>query len=272
MSQPKPALTVRPADDNASPAFAERPAAVYFFATCVIDLFMPQAGMDAIAVLEHAGLRVEFPVGQTCCGQPAYTSGYPRDAAAVARAQLDLFPEDWPIVVPSGSCAGMMRHHWPRLFADDAPSRARADRVAARVVEFTDFVAALGLDVTTAGGAPLKLCLHTSCSARRETDALHSSRALLAALPGVELAMQDHESECCGFGGTFSVKHPRIAAAMAGDKVDALAATGCASFVSADCGCLLNLNTTLEKRGAGLRGRHIASLLRERLCGGGGGA
>lgn len=260
MSQPQPVVPVPPAS-------AAQPAAVYFFATCVIDLLMPQAGMDAIAVLEHAGLRVEFPAAQTCCGQPAYTSGYPRDAAAVARAQLDLFPEDWPIVVPSGSCAGMMRHHWPRLFADDAASLARAERIAARVVEFTDFVATLTLGAVS--GAPLTLCLHTSCSARRETDALRSSRALLTALPGVELAAHDHEAECCGFGGTFSVKHPQIAAAMAGDKVDAIAATGCTSFVSADCGCLLNLNATLEKRGAGLRGRHIASLLRERLCGGG---
>lgn len=270
MSEPQPFLAERPST-VADSVPMERPAAIYFFATCVIDLFMPQAGMDAIAVLEHAGLRVEFPVAQTCCGQPAYTSGYPRDAAAVARAQLDLFPQDWPIVVPSGSCAGMMRHHWPRLFADDARSRARAERIAARVVEFTDFVVGT-LALAAVAGEPLKLCLHTSCSARRETDALHSSRALLSALPGVELAAQDHEAECCGFGGTFSVKHPEIAAAMAGDKADAIAATGCASFVSADCGCLLNLNTTLEKRGSCLRGRHIASLLRERLCGDGGGS
>ncbi|TDR44148.1 L-lactate dehydrogenase complex protein LldE [Tahibacter aquaticus] len=244
----------------------DRPADVYFFATCVVDLFMPEAGMDAIAVLEHAGVRVSFPAAQTCCGQPAYTSGFPADARAVARTQLDLFAQPWPIVVPSGSCAGMIRHHWPRLFADDAALAARAAAVAERVVEFTDFVVAtLGLDLTAAQNEAIALCLHTSCSARRETDALRSGRQLLNTLPGVELRTQEHEPECCGFGGTFSIKHAEISAAMAGDKVDALLATGCSRYVSADCGCLLNLNTTLEKRGEPLRGQHIASFLRNRL-------
>lgn len=244
----------------------DRPHDVYFFATCVVDLFMPEAGLDAIAVLERAGIRVTFPTAQTCCGQPAYTSGFPADARAVARAQLDLFPQPWPIVVPSGSCAGMMRHHWPRLFADDAALAARAAAIAARVVEFTDFVVDLpGLPLGTAARDAVALALHTSCSARRETGALHSGRRLLTALPGVELREQEHESECCGFGGTFSVKHAAISAAMAGDKADALLATGCDGYVSADCGCLMNLNTTLEKRGAALRGRHVASFLRERL-------
>jgi L-lactate dehydrogenase complex protein LldE len=245
---------------------AGRTGDVYFFATCVVDLFMPEAGLDAIAVLERAGLKVAFPAAQTCCGQPAYTSGFPADARAVARAQLDLFPQPWPIVVPSGSCAGMMRHHWPRLFADDAALAARVAEIAARVVEFTDFVVDLpGLDLGTAASDAVALALHTSCSARRETGALRSGRRLLAALPGVELREQAHESECCGFGGTFSVKHAAISAAMAGDKADALLATACDGYVSADCGCLMNLNTTLEKRGEALRGRHVASFLRERL-------
>jgi L-lactate dehydrogenase complex protein LldE len=245
-----------------------RPTDVYFFATCVVDLFMPEAGMDAIAVLEHAGLRVTFPTAQTCCGQPAYTSGFPDDARAVARAQLDLFAQPWPIVVPSGSCAGMMLHHWPRLFAGDALLSARAAGIAARVVEFTEFVVdTLGLDLSAARDEAVALCLHTSCSARRETNALHSGRRLLAALPGVALREQEHEAECCGFGGTFSIKHAEISAAMAGDKVDALLTSGCSRYVSADCGCLLNLNGTLEKRGQALRGQHIASFLRSRLRG-----
>lgn len=241
---------------------------VYFFATCVVDMFQPEAGLDAIAVLEALGLRVHFPEAQTCCGQPAYTSGYPERARGVARAQLDLFPEAWPIVVPSGSCGGMLQHHWPRLFADDPALLARAEDIAARVVEFSDFLVARGgiahLAKTT---TPETLCLHTSCSARREMDTLASGRALLASLPGVTLAQHDHESECCGFGGTFSVKHPGISAAMAGDKVDAITATGCGGFVSADCGCLLNLNTTLARRGTALRGEHIATMLRRRMTG-----
>jgi L-lactate dehydrogenase complex protein LldE len=247
-------------------AGASRPGDVYFFATCVIDLFEPQAGLDAIAVLEHAGMRVTFPAAQTCCGQPAYTTGFPQDARAVAKAQLDLFPEPWPIIVPSGSCAGMLHHHWPRLFADEPALAAKAEAIAARTVEFTDFiVGTLGLSFADADATPVRVALHTSCSARREMDTLRSGRNLLANLPGVDLATHDHESECCGFGGTFSVKHSEISAAMASDKLDAIAATGCETFVSADCGCLLNLNLSLEKRSTALRGRHIASFLRERL-------
>ena len=105
------------------------PAQVYLFATCTVDLFVPQAGLDAVRLLEREGLTVHYPRQQSCCGQPAYSSGNPEEARAVARAQLDLFAEPWPIVVPSGSCAGMMRHHWPRLFEDDpvlGPKRARS--------------------------------------------------------------------------------------------------------------------------------------------------
>ncbi len=253
---------MRPPEPAASPC----PSDVYFFASCVVDLFSPEAGLDAIAVLEYAGARVTFPAAQTCCGQPAYTTGFPKDERAVAHAQLDLFPKSWPIVVPSGSCAGMIRHHWPRLFAGDAILAARANDVAARVVEFTDFIVGMaGLDLADALDAPAKVCLHTSCSARREMDTLRSGREMLASLPGVDLLAHDHEAECCGFGGTFSVKHAEISSAMAGDKLDAILATGCSAFVSADCGCLLNLNNTLEKRGATLRGQHIASFLRSRL-------
>lgn len=238
---------------------------VYLFATCVVDLFMPDAGLDAIAVLEHLGCRVHLPEAQTCCGQPAYTSGFPEESRKVARAQLDLFPQRWPIVVPSGSCAGMMRHHWPRLFADDPVLLAQVRDIGARVVEFSDFLAATDLPMPAATTTdPVSVCLHTSCSARRETGALASGRRLLEALPGVELKIQAYESECCGFGGTFAVKQPDISAAMAGDKVDALADSGCDAFVSGDCGCLLNLNGTLARREAPLQGRHIASFLRER--------
>ena len=238
---------------------------VYVFATCVVDLFMPDAGLDAIAVLERLGCRVHFPDAQTCCGQPAYTSGFPEEARRVAAAQLDLFPQRWPIVVPSGSCAGMMRHHWPRLFEHDAVRLAQARDIAARVVEFTDFLATTDLPLPVACATdPVSICLHTSCSARRETCALASGRRLLEALPGVDLKIQAYESECCGFGGTFAVKQPEISAAMAGDKADALTDSGCDAFVSGDCGCLLNLNGTLARREGTLQGRHIASFLRER--------
>jgi len=248
-----------------------RPTDVYFFATCLVDLFCPEAGLDAIALLEREGIAVHFPPQQTCCGQPAYTSGYAEPARAVALAQMQLFPNDWPVVVPSGSCSGMMRHHYPKLFADDPPRKAQAEALGERVFELAEFLLTV-LHVrwseapAVRDGEPTTVALHTSCTARREMGTHEHARALLAQLPGVEVLTQSHESECCGFGGTFSLKHPAISSAMAGDKVDALKASGAQAFVSADCGCLLNLKHTLEKRGDDFAGQHLATFLRHRLA------
>lgn len=258
---------------TASAAAPSRPSRVYVFATCVVDLMAPQAGMDTIALIRAAGIAVEFPDAQSCCGQPAYTSGYTDEARTVAAAQLDLFPEPWPIVVPSGSCAGMMVHHWPRLFADDAGRLAQARAIGARVVEFSAFARDV-LGLTAQLGAapvrtPIKVALHTSCSARREMGAHVPSRALLDALPGVEVVTQAREAECCGFGGTFSARHPAISGAMVEDKLSSLRDAGAEVVVSADCGCLLNLHHAAEKRGGCPAGEprcvHLGSFLRERL-------
>jgi L-lactate dehydrogenase complex protein LldE len=242
-----------------------KPNTVYVFGTCLIDLFDPQAGMSAIKLLEHEGLRVVFPDDQSCCGQPAYTSGFPADALAVAERQVRLFTEDWPIVVPSGSCAGMMKHHWPRLFGADHPLASQVQSISKRVYEFTNFlVNVLGVKLED-HGQPCKVVLHTSCSARREMNAHLSSRALLNQLSGVEIVQQAREAECCGFGGTFSVRHPGLSAAMAGDKAEALIASGAEKLVSADCGCLSNINGTLAKQGQTLHGQHIATFIAERI-------
>jgi L-lactate dehydrogenase complex protein LldE len=259
----------QPANEGAAAdGAAARPADVYLFATCLIDLFDPDAGVSTVELLESLGMRVHFPEDQTCCGQPAYTSGFPDEARAVARRQLGLFPEPWPVIVPSGSCAGMMRHHYPALFAGH-PEEAAARELATRVFELTGFLVDVGAPAALGYRSELatKVVLHTSCSARREMGAHLSSRALLAAAPGVTLVEQQRESECCGFGGTFSVRHPEISGAIANEKVDALLATGADALVSADCGCLLNLNGTLEKRGERLRGQHIATFLRQRQRG-----
>lgn len=249
-------------EDRAYPA--AKPTDAYLFGTCVLDMFDPEAGLSAVKLLEREGLRVHFPQDQTCCGQPAYTSGLIDEARRVAASQLNLFPETWPIVVPSGSCAGMMRHHWPRLFAGQGAHEAMAQAIAARVYELTEFLVHVCQTKLTDRGQPATAVLHTSCSARREMNTHLSGRALLAQLGGVRLAEQHHESECCGFGGTFAVRHPDISAAMAADKTEALLDTGADRLVSADGGCLLNLNGTLEKRGAPLRGQHIASFLWQR--------
>lgn len=250
----------------------KHPARVYFFATCVVDLFAPQAGLDAVALIRRAGVAVDFPAGQSCCGQPAYTSGYSDEARQVAASQLGLFPLDQPIVVPSGSCAGMMVQHWPRLFADDPLRLAQAESVARRVVEFSHFardVLGLAQPPAQACSTPVKVALHTSCSARREMAAHLPSRALLQALPGVELVQQAREAECCGFGGTFSARHPAISGAMVADKLASVRQAGAQVLVSADCGCLLNLHHALHKQATPseppLRCVHLSSFVAERL-------
>ena len=251
--------------EHGSPCPAARPHTVYFFGTCLIDLFDPRAGISAMDLLEREGIRVVFPEAQSCCGQPAYTSGYPAEALAVAERQVQLFTEDWPIVVPSGSCAGMMKHHWPRLFGADHPLAPQVAAVAGRVHEFTEFLVEV-LNVRLEDkGQPARVVLHTSCSARREMGVHLTSKALLGQLARVEVVQQEREAECCGFGGTFSVRHPGLSAAMAGDKAQALLASGAEQLVSADCGCLANINGTLAKSGSSLQGQHIATFLKSRL-------
>lgn len=247
---------------------AGKPSDVYLFGTCVLDLFFPEAGMDAIRLLEREGIRVHFPPNQSCCGQPAYTSGYTDEARAVARAQLDLFPNDWPVVVPSGSCAGMMRHHYAELFRAEPATLQRAQNLAGRTFELAEFLLYICKVQLDDQGQPVKVALHTSCSARREMNTHLHGRALLAQLTRVERVEHDHESECCGFGGTFSVRMPDISGAMVADKTRALQDCGAAQVVTADCGCLLNINGSLEKQNARLRGQHLASFLWQRIGGG----
>ena len=254
--------------------YPARPANVYLFATCLIDQFAPEAGLDTVLLLEREGIKVHFPAGQTCCGQPAYTSGYPDEARAVAKSQLDLFPEPWPVVVPSGSCAAMMRHHYPALFAGDPALNRKATVLSERIFELTEFlVHVVGFSRADAG-APATVALHTSCHARREMGSAQSSHALLAGLAQVTVARQAHEEECCGFGGTFSMNHPAISRAMVTDKVDSLRESGAERVVSADCGCLFNIlgraehmDLAAKRTSATLPGEHIASFLLRRTGG-----
>jgi len=245
----------------------EKPAQVYLFGTCVVDLFYPEAGMDSIRLLEREGIRVHFPQAQTCCGQPAYTSGYTEEARAVARTQLALFAEPWPVVVPSGSCAGMLRHHYAELFADEPETLLQVQNLAERTYELAEFLLHVCQVDYQDRGAPTKVALHTSCSARREMQTHLHGRALLGQLQAVERVDHDHESECCGFGGTFSVRMPDISGAMVADKTRALQDSGAAQVLTADCGCLMNINGALEKQRAALRGEHLASFLWRRIGG-----
>jgi|SRR5450830_157967 len=246
------------------------PADVYLFGTCVIDLFMPEAGLDAVRLLEREGLTVHYPRGQSCCGQPAYSSGNPAQARKVALANMVLLKGDWPVIVPSGSCAGMMRHHWPALFADEPALAAQARALAERVYELTEFllnVLHVRYPAQTQAQADEDVVLHTSCGARREMGTRVHGVALVDALPGVRRLDHARESECCGFGGTFCLKHPDISGAMVADKVAAACATGARRLVSADCACLLNIGHAAQASQAPLAVEHLASFLWRRVTG-----
>ncbi len=255
--------------------YPPKPANAYLFATCLIDQFAPQAGLDTVSLLQREGISIHFPEAQTCCGQPAYTSGYPDEARIVARRQLDLFPQAWPVVVPSGSCAAMMRHHYPKLFANDPVLYAKANELAGRIFELTEFlIHVVGFKRVDVGGS-CTVALHTSCHARREMGVHETSAALLAGLTQVKVVRQARAEECCGFGGTFAMRHPDISAAIVSDKVASLKESGAQRVVSADCGCLFNILGRAEKidqsaaKGTpSLPGEHIASFLWRRTSGG----
>ena len=245
--------------------YPKNPTQVYLFGTCLADSFFPDSGMDAIELLEQQGIEVIFPQGQSCCGQPAYNSGYQDEAKAVALTQIKQFPLDIPIVVISGSCGGMMRHHYIDLFAnDDDAIRDRVDNFCERVFEFTEFlVKVLNIKLTDQGKAE-RIALHTSCAARREMGVHITGGQLIKQLSNVELITHNYESECCGFGGTFAVKHADISAAMVADKSKNLVDADVVRYVSADWGCMMNINGALDYQQQSLRGEHIASYLLNR--------
>lgn len=255
-------------DTSKERLYPSKPSDAYLFATCLVDQFAPEAGLDTVNLLEREGIKIHFPERQTCCGQPAYNSGYPDEARAVARQQLDLFPQPWPVVVPSGSCAAMMRHHYPKLFADDPVLLAKARELAERIFELTEFLVHVVDFRQQDLGTPCTVALHTSCHARREMKSHETSAALLGSLANLNVVQQARAEECCGFGGTFAIRYPEISEAIVSDKVDSLRATGAERVVSADCGCLFNivgraakLDEIAGRATASLPGEHIASFL-----------
>ena len=248
-----------------SRSYPERPTDVYLFATCLVDQFAPQAGFDALRLLEREGIRVHYPQAQTCCGQPAHSSGYPDEARTVALQQLHLFTQPWPVVVPSGSCADMIRLHYPPLFADNPLLHARAVDLAERIYELSEFLVHVVDFRHEDIGPDVKVALHTSCHARRQMGAHETSAALLDTLSHVTVLTQARIEECCGFGGTFSLLYPEISEAIVTDKVAAIKDSGAQCVVSADCGCLLNITGRAAKQDE-LAGRKIPSLPGQHLA------
>ncbi|UCH74362.1 MAG: (Fe-S)-binding protein [Rhodospirillales bacterium] len=234
---------------------------VALFVTCLADLFRPTVGFAAVRLLEAAGCTVTVPRAQTCCGQPAYNSGDREDAAEIARRTLPaLEPFDY-VVVPSGSCAAMLRLHWPALLADDAELATRVGAVAAKTWELTSFLTDVrGVDSVEAAYEGIAV-YHDSCSGLRELGVREQPRRLLRSVAGLTVRDLGAPEECCGFGGLFAVKYPDISGRMVSDKADDIEASGADTLLAGDLGCLMNMAGKLKRRGSAIRVRHVAEVL-----------
>jgi L-lactate dehydrogenase complex protein LldE len=233
---------------------------VGLFVTCLVDMHRPSVGFAAIRLLEQAGCRVEVPRAQTCCGQPAYNIGDRRTARDLAAGIIEAFRGCDYVVAPSGSCAGMLKHHLPHLFDDDPNQRAAADDMASRVHELVGFLTDVMGVRAVGGGHAGSVTYHDSCSGLREMGIKRQPRDLLAAAGATVIEMAEPEI-CCGFGGTFCVKYPEISVRMVSDKTRDIAATGADTVLAGDLGCLLNIAGRLQREGRTVHARHVAEVL-----------
>lgn len=234
---------------------------VGLFVTCLVDLMRPAVGFAAVKLLQDAGCDVVVPARQTCCGQPAYNSGDARDAKALARQVIDAFAAVDYVVVPSGSCTGTIKVHYPELFADEPALAERAAALAARTFELTTFLAEVCRGRPPGGRLETTATYHDSCSGLRELGIRAQPRALLAGIEGLALTEMAGAETCCGFGGLFCVKYPAISAKMVDAKADSVLATGARLLLGGDMGCLMNIAGRLQRRGAAIEVRHVAEVL-----------
>ncbi len=234
---------------------------VGLFVTCLVDLIRPRIGFCALRLLEATGAEVVVPAAQTCCGQPGYNSGDLDSARTLGRKLLAEFHECEYVVVPSGSCAGMIRVHYPRLFAG-RPEAPGFEQLAARTFELTDFLINVARPTQPRATFRGTVTYHDSCAGLRELGVKNQPRALLARLPGVELHEMQESETCCGFGGTFALKYGDISTRLSDNKCARIGATGAAAVVAGDLGCLLNIEGRLRRRGDHeTRVAHIAEIL-----------
>jgi L-lactate dehydrogenase complex protein LldE len=239
-------------------------ARVSLFVTCVVDQVFPHTGLAIANILEQLGYRVDFPEAQTCCGQPAFNSGYREDARRVARHFLDVFSDAEYIVAASGSCTSMVAHHFAELFSHDAALRARAEALAPKIFEFSTFLTDIARVENFGARFDQIVTYHDSCHALRDLRIKEGPRRLLRAVAGLELREMEAAEECCGFGGTFSVKFPDISGAMARTKIDSILKTGASTIVSIDSSCLMQLQGAISRAGLPLRTMHLAEVLASR--------
>jgi len=238
---------------------------IQLFIPCYIDQFYPQTAFNTIKVLERAGCKIHYNPNQTCCGQPAFNSGYWNEAAALAEKFLTDFNADIPVVSPSGSCSAFVIHHYHKLLKDKPELSKKHTLVKEKIFELSDFLVNV-LKVEKLGSKfPHKVTFHDSCSALREYGLTDEARRLLSNVEGLELIEMEESDTCCGFGGTFAVKNNAISSAMAEKKVRNALETGAEFVVSTEASCLMNINGYCKKHNLPIKGIHLADILAEGL-------
>ena len=234
---------------------------IQLFIPCYIDQLYPETGFNTIKVLEKAGCKVHYNPEQTCCGQPAFNSGYWKEAGSLAEKFLTDFNVGMPIVAPSGSCTSFVIHHYHKLLNDKPEFLAKHAQLKSSVFELSDFLVNV-LKVEKLGAKfPHKVTFHDSCSALREYGIKDEPRKLLAQVEGLELIEMEESDTCCGFGGTFAIKNAAISVAMAEKKVQNALATGVEYIISTEASCLMNINGYCAKNKLNIKGVHLADIL-----------
>jgi L-lactate dehydrogenase complex protein LldE len=240
---------------------------VSLFVTCIVDMIYPSTGMSTVEVLERLGCEVDFPMGQTCCGQMGFNAGYRAEAKAVAIQFLKAFKDSEVIVTPSGSCAAMVRHFYPELFADDPRWLPEVEQTIARLWELTEFIVdGLGVtDVYAVLDRPVKAALHDACHGLRVLGLREQARTLLKGVTNLDLVELSGADQCCGFGGLFAIKMPEVSGAMLTDKMKSIDASAADIIITGDASCLTQMNGGLNRTLRAARVVHIADVLAGKL-------
>ena len=234
---------------------------VSLFITCLVDQFFPDVGMSVVSVLRKLGVEVDFPAEQTCCGQPAFNSGFTSDARELAKRFIGIFENSDYVVAPSGSCTSMVKVFYPELFKDDPEWLKRAESLASRTYEFTEFLVNV-LKVEDVGSSYHgKVALHQSCHLLRELNVRSEPQCLLRSVKGIEVVELERAETCCGFRGLFSVKYPHISGSILQDKIDSVEKSGADVVVASDVGCLMHIAGGLSRQSSAATTMHIAELL-----------
>lgn len=234
---------------------------VGLFATCLVDLMRPAVGFASVKLLEDAGCVVEVPMAQTCCGQPAFNSGDTEDSQDIARQVITTFETFDYVIVPSGSCGGMIKCHYPELFEDDPDWASRAKAMADKTYELISFLSDILNVSPNMAQFDGTVTYHDSCSGLRELEIKDQPRKLLNNVSGLTLVEGKEAETCCGFGGLFCVKYPDISEKMVDAKVDDIVASGADTVVAGDLGCLMNISGRMQRRGIDIKARHTAEIL-----------